>query len=276
MKKIFILQNVEYSYARGSLEIPALRGIDLAVEEGDFVALLGPNGSGKTTLAYLLNALLAPRRGQVISCGYSTDRKDKIIEIRRQVGLVMQNPDSQIVGPTVEDDIAFGLENLGMNRERMVSIVSEVMERLQLTHLAGKEPHLLSQGEKQRLALAGVLAMGPRAIISDEATSYLDPEGKRSVLDYFVQLNQEQGLTLVHITHRLEEALMARRVLVLRQGDLVFDGSPRNLLREKELLVQMGWELPPLVRLADSLRGKGVPVPEGVLSPGELVQAICP
>ncbi len=276
MRGIFILHNVEYYYTRGSVKIPALRGIDLTVDHGDFVALMGSNGSGKTTLAYLLNAILKPSRGRVFSCGCPTDEKDKILEIRGRVGLVMQNPDSQIVGPTVEDDIAFGLENLGVKREKMIRIVTEVMDRLHLSHLAGREPHLLSQGEKQRLALAGVLAMEPQAIISDEATSYLDPAGRRDVLDYLVGLNREKGVTLIHITHKLEEALLAKRVLVLREGNLIFDGSPGKLLREEALLRDMGWSLPPLIRLAKLLREKGIPVPPTVLSPKELVEAICP
>jgi energy-coupling factor transport system ATP-binding protein len=276
MEKIFILQNVVLCYRQAGREVLALHDIDLAIDEGECVALMGANGSGKTTLAHLLNALLLPTRGRVISCGMDTRDASHLWEIRRQVGIILQNPENQIVGPTVEEDIAFGLENIGLERETMRSRVREVMEWLGIEELSGREPHLLSQGQKQKLALAGVLAMRPRAIISDEGTSLLDPRARGEALERLFQLNRQEGITLLNITHRLEEALQADRILVLERGRIIFDGTPRRLLGERALLETMGWEVPPLTRLAELLRVGGIPLPELVSDCREVVRALCP
>lgn len=271
----FILEEVEFSYPQRP-GVPVLKGLDLTIGEGESVALLGSNGSGKTTLAHLLNALVLPTRGRVVTCGLDTCEEKHLWEIRREVGIILQNPDHQIIGPTVEDDIAFGLENLGMEREAMREKVERVMEELELTALRSREPHLLSGGQKQKLALAGVLAMSPRAIVSDESTSLLDPAGRAEVLARLHALNRERGVTLVHITHRLEEALAAGRVLVLSGGAPVFDAPPAELLQERGLLEELGMEAPALARLVELLRAAGLDLPPAPVDGGEVVRLLCP
>jgi len=275
MAEAFILQEAEYSYVPGSPRL-ALGPLDLSVEEGEFLAVLGPNGSGKTTLAHLLNALLVPTRGRAVSFGLDTSDPANTWEIRRRVGMVLQSPDHQILGPTVEDDIAFGLENLGMPRERMRGEVERVLHGMRLAALRDREPHLLSAGQKQRLALAGVLAMSPRAIVSDECTALLDPRSRDEVIGALRRFNREQGMTVVHITHRLEEALSADRVLVLREGKPVLNASPHALLECPPLLEELGLELPAALRLVRLLQERGI-LPEGCgCEPDEVVRRLCP
>ncbi len=271
----FILEGVDFAYPQRP-GVPVLKGLDLTIAEGESVALLGANGSGKTTLAHLLNALVLPTRGRVVTCGLDTCEERHLWEIRREVGIVLQNPDHQIIGPTVEDDIAFGLENLGMEREAMRETVERVMEELELTPLREREPHLLSGGQKQKLALAGVLAMSPRAIVSDESTALLDPAGRAEVLQRLRALNRERGVTLVHITHRLEEALAAGRALVLSGGAPVFDGPPGELLDRRDLLEELGMDVPALARFTGRLRSAGLDLPRAPAGVGEVVRLLCP
>lgn len=271
----FILEDVEFAYPQRP-DTLVLKGINLSIKEGEFVALLGSNGSGKTTLAHLLNALTLPTRGRVVSCGLDTMEERHLWEIRRRVGIILQNPDHQIIGPTVEDDIAFGLENLGVEREAMRDTVERVMDELELEPLRAREPHFLSAGQKQKLALAGVLAMQPGAIVSDESTSLLDPASRAEVLSRLRALNRDRGVTLVHITHRLEEALTADRVLVLKAGGAVFDAPPEELLQARGLLRELGMEIPALALFVSLLRERGLELPEVVRDEGEVVKLLCP
>lgn len=271
----FILQGVDFAYPRRP-DAPIFRGLDLVIAEGESVALLGANGSGKTTLAHLLNALVLPSRGIVTTCGFDTREERHRWEIRREVGIILQNPDHQVIGPTVEDDIAFGLENLGLEREAMREAVERVMEELELTPLRDREPHLLSGGQKQKLALAGVLAMAPRAVVSDESTALLDPAGRAEALGRLHALNRERGVTLVHITHRLEEALAAGRVLVLSGGAIAFDGPPAGLLERRDLLEGLGLEVPALARFTGRLRAAGLDLPAVPADAQEVVRLLCP
>lgn len=271
----FVLEGVEFAYPQRP-RVPVLKEMDLTIREGEFVALLGSNGSGKTTLAHLLNALVLPTSGRVTAFGLDTSDENNLWEVRRMVGMVLQNPDHQIIGPTVEDDIAFGLENLGLDRAEMRETVERVMDELELTPLREREPHFLSSGQKQKLALAGILAMSPRAVVSDESTALLDPASRAEVLERLRALNRERGTTLLHITHRLEEALAADRVLVLRRGLPAFDGEPAELLRERDLLLELGMELPALARLVGLLRERGLALPEVAHDPGEVVRLLCP
>ncbi len=265
-----LLEGVSFSYP-GSGGAPALSGIDLAVAEGEFVALAGPNGSGKSTLCRLLNGLMLPAAGRVVSCGMDTRFLDDIPRIRRAVGLVMQNPDNQIAGPTVEDDVAFGLENFAVPREEMRARVEDALAATDLTALRGREPHLLSLGERKRLALAGVLALEPRLLVSDESTSMLDPQTRSRILGLFLRLRDERGTTVVHATHRPEEMLAADRVVFLSGGRLAFAGSPEELFSRRDLAEEYGLVPPGIFRLARELEAAGFSMPAKPLSADEVV-----
>lgn len=275
MGALFVLEGAEFSYLPGSPR-PSLGPLDLSVEEGEFLAVVGPNGSGKTTLAFLLNALLLPTSGRVISCGMDTSDPHCSREVRKKVGIIMQNPDHQILGPTVEDDVAFGLENLGMPRERMVVEVDRVLAAMRLDELRGREPHLLSAGQKQRLAIAGVLAASPLAIISDESTALLDPAGRAEVMGILRRLNRDEGITLVHITHRLEEVAGADRVLVLREGRARFLASPDELLEDESLQEELGMQPSPLLVLLRALQERGLLKRGCPCDVEEMVRELCP
>ncbi len=275
MGKAFVLEGVEFSW-RPDRWPPCLGPLELEVEEGEFLAVMGPNGSGKTTLALLLNALLRPTRGRVISFGMDTRDPACANEIRREVGMIMQKPDHQIIGPTVEDDVAFGLENLGIPRERMLVEVERALAALRLEDVREREPQRLSSGQRQRLALAGVLAVSPRAIVSDESTALLDPAGREEVMAILRRLNRAEGMTLVHVTHRLEEAAGADRVLVLREGRPLLLAPPRDLFRDLSLLEELGMEPPPLLRLMLSLQGRGALPEDCCCGAEEMARKLCP
>jgi energy-coupling factor transport system ATP-binding protein len=271
----FQLQEVSFSYPTRRGSVDALRGLNLEIGRGEFVVMVGANGSGKSTLAGLLNAMRLPTAGTVRSFGLLTEDPGNIWEVRRRVGLIMENPDNQILGPTVADDIAFGPENLALSQAEIAERVDEAMATMGIADLAGLEPHLLSEGQKQKVAIAGVLAMGAEAILSDESTSLLDPETRAAVLARFGHLRDEQGITIVHITHLLEEALLADRVLVIDEGRLLLDARPREFFGDPELFRRLQLEPPPLFALAAALRESGLAIPE-IASAGDLVEAICP
>jgi len=250
-----IFEDVAFTYP-GANGVPALESITLRIEEGEFLAVAGLNGSGKSTLCRLANALFLPSRGKVFCCGLDTSLQDNLAGIRTRVGLIMQNPDNQIVGPTVEDDVAFGPENLGLSREEIGRRVDEALQAMELTAMRGREPHLLSFGERKRLAVAGVMALSPRIIISDESTSMLDPPTRAETIELFLRLREEAGITVVHATHRPEEILAADRAALLEGGHLVFDGKPEQLFEDGELAARHGLCPPSLYVLAREL---GVP-----------------
>lgn len=235
------------------------------------MALAGPNGCGKSTLCLLLNGLILPRSGKVSACGMDTLLPGNIPEIRRRVGLIMQNADNQIVGPTVEDDVAFGLENISISRSEMLSRVEEALAATGLTAQRGREPHLLSAGEKKRLALAGALAAGPDVLVSDESTSMLDPPARADIMALFDRLRREGGISIVHATHRPEEMLAADRVVFLAGGRLVFDGEPGEFFGEAGAEVRGGLRPPALWRLARALRERGFDVPPCPLEAEEVL-----
>lgn len=256
-------------------DFPVLHHISFAVPQGEFVVVLGGNGSGKSTLARLCNGLLLPQRGtvtvgeHVLQAGSAPPW-----ELRRRVGMVFQHPDNQLIGATVEEDIAFGPENLGWPPAAIRKRVDAVMEEVGIAHLRDRPPHELSGGQKQLVALAGVLVMEPDCIVFDEATSMLDPQSARTVMKVLRTLHRERGLTIVHITHRLEEAAHAQRVLVLAQGRLVADCPPACLFEQEDILTEANLEAPPLVRLIQGLRAKGWPVASGSGSFEETVNAV--
>lgn len=252
----------------------ALQDISLSIYEGEYLSIIGPNGSGKSTLSRLLNGLYLPQKGEVLVDGLNTKSTQDIWEIRRTVGMVFQNPDNQIVAPTVEDDIAFGMENLGISRSEMTQRISEVLEKVGLTNYRKQEPHHLSGGQKQRLAIAGIIAMRPKVLVLDEATSMLDPEGTKSVLALAQELHQE-GTTLIHITHSAEEAFRANRVLILENGQVKLDLARDLLYQQAEKLLDMGLDAPFEIQLHRRLRELGWEIPGPLQQPKDLVEAIC-
>lgn len=267
----FIDITFEYRTAGGS--VPALRGVSTKLLPGELVTVLGPNGSGKSTLARLANGLLHPSGGRVIVDDIDSLDAARVWDVRSRVGLVFQNPDNQIVATTVEEDVAFGPENLGVNRPAMRERVAGALEAVGLAGLEKREPHTLSGGQKQRLAIAGALALAPAYLVLDEPTAMLDLQGRSDVLEVLARL-RDSGTGIMHITHHLADAAAADRVLVLARGSVVYDGVPSRLLGDSELLGRCGLTLPPVGRLAEELRAAGVPVPADALTAESVVSAL--
>ena len=253
------LSGVSYAYEEDMP--PAVEGLDLVFEKGSFTAILGHNGSGKSTMAKLMNGLYLPGEGRVTVDGMDTADGEHTWDIRKRAGMIFQNPDNQLVATVVTDDVAFGLENLGMDPKEMPERISWALEQVGMTEYAGKAPHLLSGGQKQRVAIAGVLAMRPEAIICDEATAMLDPQGRREVLEVMERLNREQGITVIWITHFMEEAVRFRRVHVMENGRVVLSGTPEEVFSDEERLEKMHLKLPVMARLSMELRKAGVDIP---------------
>lgn len=266
------LKNVSYRYR----ETIALANLSLQVNSGEFLAIIGPNGSGKSTLAQHLNGLLLPTEGEVLVDGISTTKadSDQIWEIRRQVGMVFQNPDNQLVATTVEEDVAFGPENLGLPSTQIRERVDWALSQVGMSHLSRAEPHKLSGGQKQRVAIAGVLAMKPKCIVLDEPTAMLDPQGRLEVWETLGGL-QKQGISIILVTHFMEEAAMAQRILVLSQGRVALCGSPQEVFSQGEELTGLGLELPQIAELSHELRKSGIPVPSHIITPEALVGWLC-
>lgn len=265
--------DVGYSYRSSGGAVPALRGVSMSVAAGEMVCVLGRNGSGKSTLARLANGLLHPSSGTVTVDGIPTHEPDRVWDVRSRVGIVFQNPDNQIVATTVEDDVAFGPENLGVAPMLMRERVASALATVGLSGLESREPHTLSGGQKQRLAIAGALAMAPRYLVCDEPTSMLDLQGRIDVLSVLDVL-RGQGVGIVHVTHHLADVRVADRVVVLADGSLVFDGTPAELLSDSGHLTSLGLSLPPIATFAMSLREAGLPVPPGALSAEEVVAGL--
>ena len=272
---IIKVENVSYDYRRFEEEkLPAVRGVSFEIEEGEFVVIGGANGSGKSTLAKMLNGLLKPTCGKIEVLGMDVSNEEKVFEIRRNVGIVFQNPDNQTVASIVEDDVAFGPENLGVPREEIVSRVQWALKAVGMEEYAKSTPFKMSGGQKQRIAIAGILAMKPKIIVLDEATSMLDPNGRKEVMSVLKKLNEEENMTVIHITHHMEEAADADRILVMDGGKLVMDGAPREVFADGEKLKEHALSLPVAAELADMLRKAGRPVRESVLSEDELLEEI--
>ena len=266
--------NVSFSYRTPEASIDALRGVSFELMQGGTTAVLGANGSGKSTLARLANGLILPGDGRVEVDEYDTRNPETIWEVRRRVGLVFQNPDNQIVGTTVEEDVAFGLENLGVPRAEMRERITAALGVVGLAGFESREPHLLSGGQKQRLALAGALAMQPRYLVLDEPTSMLDSTGRSDVLEVLARL-RAQAHGILHITHEIADIAAADEVLVLSDGMISFFGTPSELLSAPQRLAAWGLALPPIGVLAERLRSVGVPVPATALDAESVVNALC-
>ena len=253
----------------------ALEDVSLSIEKGSFVVVLGHNGSGKSTLAKHMNAVLLPSGGAVYIEGMDTKDETLLLEIRRRVGMVFQNPDNQIVANVVEEDVAFAPENLGVPSEEIRRRVDDALAAVGMSEFTRHAPHLLSGGQKQRVAIAGVIAMAPECIVLDEATAMLDPAGRREVLSAIRTLNKERGITVVLITHHMDEAMDADRLIVMNDGKLVIDGAPAEVFTQVEALRAMGLAAPDTVELLYGLRQGGMDVPLDALTVDECADAIC-
>ena len=283
MSDFIRFENVSYSYEDGEEEFYsnqeqvkklsrvdfAVENIDFAIQKGEFVAIVGRNGSGKSTLARTMNALLLPSEGTVFVNNIDTRNDEMIWEIRSRVGMVFQNPDNQIIGTSVEEDVAFGLENIGVPREEMIERIALALDVVKLQKERQTEPHLLSGGQKQRCAIAGIIAMQPECIVLDEATAMLDPIGRREVITLIKKLNKENNITIVHITHHMDEVSQADRVVLIDNGKVLADTTPRKLFSNVQLVKKAGLEVPQITALMYNLRENGIDVPDNIITEEE-------
>ena len=256
-------------------KVLALNNINLNIEKGSFVAVLGHNGSGKSTFAKHINALVKPTSGTLWINGYDTKNEEFIWDIRQSAGMVLQNPDNQIVATIVEEDVAFGPENLGIEPEEIRKRVDGAISAVGMEQFKKSMPAKLSGGQKQRIAIAGVLAMKPECIVLDEPTAMLDPEGRKDVIDIITRLNKEEGLTIVLITHYMDETVGADRIVVIDDGNVVMEGTPRQVLVQVDKMKSYGLDVPQVTEIAYNLRKKGIDIPADILTPEEMVGAIC-
>lgn len=272
--------NVTFEYIRreedGSVAeiVEAVKDLSLEIQQGEFIAILGHNGSGKSTFAKLLNALLEPTKGTITIEGMNTGETEEVWNIRKNAGMIFQNPDNQIIGTMVEEDVAFGPENLGVPTEEIISRVAGALETVGMTAYSQQSPHRLSGGQKQRVAIAGVLAMQPKCIIFDESTAMLDPQGRKEVLQAAHTLNQEKNITVLYITHDMDEIIDADRVLVLHHGELVLEGTPVEVFRSKEQLKEYGLVLPNMTELTERLKEAGIMIQNPVLRMEDLIREV--
>ena len=264
-----------YPAGEGEARVPVLDHVNLTIEKGSIVAVLGHNGSGKSTLAKQFNAVYLPRGGKLWVEQFDTANEAVLLEIRRRVGMVFQNPDNQIVANVVEEDVAFAPENLGVSTEEIRRRVDDALAAVGMSDFTRHAPHLLSGGQKQRVAIAGVLAMEPECIVLDEATAMLDPRGRRDVLDTVRRLNRDKGMTVVMITHHMDEAELADRVVVLNHGQVYLDGAPKEIFQQVEQLRSIGLTVPETVKLLYDLHQEGMDVSLSAISVEECADAIC-
>ena len=276
MEKIIRVQNVSFAYSReeGSEPVKAIDGISFEIEAGSFTAIIGKNGSGKSTLAKNLNGLLLPTEGDILVADYNTKDDAHIWDVRQTAGMVFQNPDNQLVSAIVEDDVAFGPENLGVDPQEIRQRVDQALEAVNMGQFKNKAPHLLSGGQKQRIAIAGVVAMKPRCIIFDEPTAMLDPKGRKEIMAIIDELHRE-GITVVLITHFKEEAVRADRVMIMHEGKILLDGTPAEVFSQGALIKSVNLDVPPIVELADELRAVGISVPDEIITEEEMVAYVC-
>ncbi len=276
MEPIIRVRDLHYDYINGEgEETAALDGVSIDIYKGEFVVIIGHNGSGKSTLAKHLNALLKPKSGEVFIKGMDTRLDENTWSIRQTAGMVFQNPDNQMVATVVEEDVAFGPENLGIPPAEIRSRVDEALRSVNMMEFARSAPHFLSGGQKQRVAIAGVIAMKPEIIILDEPTAMLDPSGRREVMETIRHLNKDEGITIVHITHYMDEAVEADRVVVMENGRIAADGTPREIFNKVDTLRSIGLDVPQIVELAHQLKKEGFDIKGEPLNIEEMVEAIC-
>lgn len=276
MENIIKIDNLYFQYPHGEDEEPklAIKGVSLEIEEGSFTAIIGQNGSGKSTLAKNLNGLLLPSKGAVYVSGMDTRDEDKIWDIRQTAGMVFQNPDNQLVSAIVEDDVAFGPENIGIDPVEIRARVDEALDAVKMGKYKRKAPHLLSGGQKQRIAIAGVIAIRPRCIIFDEPTAMLDPRGRKDIMEIIEKLHRE-GITVILITHFMDEAVKADRVVIMNKGEILLDGTPEHVFSQDELIRSARLDVPIAAEIAIYLRENGIDVPPEVVTAERLKEFVC-
>lgn len=276
MENIIHIENLIYEYPQEEEKevLRAIRGISLDIERGSFTAIIGRNGSGKSTLAKLLNGLFVPTEGIIYVEKWNTSDDKHIWDVRQTAGMVFQNPDNQLVSSIVEDDVAFGPENIGIAPDEIRSRVDDALEAVHMGEYKLKAPHMLSGGQKQRIAIAGVLAMKPKCIIFDEPTAMLDPRGREDILRIIKKLNDE-GITTILITHFMDEAVQADRVIIMNDGEIILDGSPMEVFSQAEKIMKVNLEVPIAVELAGRLRKRGIKIPGNVVTVEDMVNFIC-
>lgn len=267
------IQNVSYAYEDAAAK--ALNNVSLTINDGEFVAVVGHNGSGKSTLAKHLNALLLPTEGKVLVDGMDTADEADTLSIRQRVGMVFQNPDNQLVTTIVEEDVAFGPENIGVPGNEIRTRVDRALAAVGMEKYAHSAPNMLSGGQKQRIAIAGMLAMQPKVLVLDEATAMLDPKGRRDIIDLVTKLHKKNGITVVMITQYMEEAIGADHVAVMSGGELILEGTPKEVFSQDELLHKHRLDVPVMQQLANRLNARGANLPKSILSVEEMAQAIC-
>lgn len=275
MNNIIEVKNLSFAYDSEDPGKKALENVSLTIKEGEFVGIVGHNGSGKSTLAKMFNGLLIPTEGDVIVMGMNTKDDNSLIDIRRTVGMVFQNPDNQMVATIVEEDVAFGVENLGVEQAKIRGVVEDALRAVDMLDFKGQKPHQLSGGQKQRIAIAGIIAMKPKCIVFDESTAMLDPIGRSEVLSQMHRLNKEDGVTIIFITHYMEELINADRIIIMNDGEYYKEGTPVEIFSDTDELKKLRLNVPETVELADGLRKAGMKISHNVLTREELVEAIC-
>ncbi len=273
MDNIIEIKNVSFKYDDDNSDV--LHKVSLNVKKGEFLCVLGHNGCGKSTLAKLINGLILPIEGNVLVNGMDTKNEDDLIKIRSKAGMVFQNPDNQMVATVVEEDVAFGPENLGVPQEQLRSRVDNALKEVNMIDFKESAPHRLSGGQKQRIAIAGVIAMEPEIIIMDESTSMLDPKGRREVLETVHRLNKEKGITVVFITHFMEETVDADRIIVMGEGIIKMEGTPQEIFKREDEIKELTLEVPPVTKIAQQLNDKGVSLSRSVLTFEEILEQLC-
>lgn len=272
-------QDVTYKYTSieddKEVERYAVKGIDLKVKKGEFLVVLGHNGSGKSTIAKHINALVQPSSGTVVIDGMDTSKEENLWDIRSKAGMVFQNPDNQLVATIVEEDVAFGPENLGIDPKEIRKRVDESLKKVGMSEYKRHAPHLLSGGQKQRIAIAGVLAMKPDCIVFDEPTAMLDPSGRKDVMDSIIDLNKNYGITIVLITHYMDEAAMGDRIVVVDDGKIIMEGVPKKVFSQVETMKKIGLDVPQVTELSYELRKEGIDIDSEILNIDEMVDALC-
>lgn len=276
MENIIKIENLTFEYAQGEEETPvkAINEVSLKIEKGSFTAIIGKNGSGKSTLAKNLNGLLLPSGGTIYVKSWDTKDDDHIWDVRQTAGMVFQNPDNQLVSSIVEDDVAFGPENLGIEPQEIRKRVDKALESVNMGKYKKKAPHLLSGGQKQRIAIAGVVAMKPECIIFDEPTAMLDPKGRDEIMQIISELHEE-GITVILITHFMDEAVRAERVIIMNEGTILLDGSPSEVFSKGETIKAANLDVPLAVELAGRLRKRGIKIPQNIITSEGLVAFVC-
>lgn len=272
-----ISENLKYTYpadSEGNIKL-AIDGVNITINKGEFVVVLGHNGSGKSTFAKHINALLIPTEGKISVSGYDTSKEENIWNVRSKAGMVFQNPDNQIVATIVEEDVAFGPENLGVEPKEIRRRVDESLKRVNMYDYKKHGPHLLSGGQKQRVAIAGILAMMPECIVLDEPTAMLDPSGRKEVINTIMDLNKNNGITIVYITHFMEEAVAADKIYVMDSGKVIVEGKPREVFQNVEIMKNLGLDVPQMTELAYELNKSGVNIKSDILTIDEMVRELC-